>query len=442
MNSVVIAISLMLVLSLCRVNVVIALTVSALAAGALSPLSLNQTIEAFNAGLGHNAQIALSYATLGAFAMALSHSGVTDVISQRIINQLGNKTNYRQKLWIKTLLMSAVLLMAISSQNIIPVHIAFIPILIPPLLSAMNMLAIDRRAIACIIAFGLVTTYMIVPFGFGHIFLNEILGKQIELNGLPVSTPQIIQAMTWPVIGMFLGLLTAVFFSYRKPRRYQVKAVEIDPLAHTQVNPSHLRSASLAIMVTLGIQIFLDDALIFAALAGFIILHTSGVLKRHNTEDVITQGFHMMAVIGFTMIAAAGFAEVIQTTGDIESLVESIRHNVGSDNKGLVALMMLVIGLLITMGIGSSFSTIPILAAIYVPLALSFDFSTLATIALIGTSAALGDAGSPASESTLVLTAGLNADEQHEHIYDSVVPTFLHFNLPLMVFGWIAAMTL
>ena len=332
--------------------------------------------------------------------------------------------------------------MAISSQNIIPVHIAFIPILIPPLLSAMNMLAIDRRAIACIIAFGLVTTYMIVPFGFGHIFLNEILGKQIELNGLPVSTPQIIQAMTWPVIGMFLGLLTAVFFSYRKPRRYQVKAVEIDPLAHTQVNPSHLRSASLAIMVTLGIQIFLDDALIFAALAGFIILHTSGVLKRHNTEDVITQGFHMMAVIGFTMIAAAGFAEVIQTTGDIESLVESIRHNVGSDNKGLVALMMLVIGLLITMGIGSSFSTIPILAAIYVPLALSFDFSTLATIALIGTSAALGDAGSPASESTLVLTAGLNADEQHEHIYDSVVPTFLHFNLPLMVFGWIAAMTL
>ncbi|MFT6429308.1 MAG: putative histidine transporter YuiF (NhaC family) [Halopseudomonas sp.] len=36
----------------------------------------------------------------------------------------------------------------------------------------------------------------------------------------------------------------------------------------------------------------------------------------------------------------------------------------------LAVLSMLLAGLLITMGIGSSFSTIPIIAAIYVPLAL------------------------------------------------------------------------
>lgn len=42
--------------------------------------------------------------------------------------------------------------------------------------------------------------------------------------------------------------------------------------------------------------------------------------------------------------------------------------------------------------IGSSFSTIPIIAAIYVPMALAFDFSILATAAIVGTAAALGDA--------------------------------------------------
>ena len=60
----------------------------------------------------------------------------------------------------------------------------------------------------------------------------------------------------------------------------------------------------------------------------------------------------------------------------------------------------------------------------------------------VGTAAALGDAGSPASDSTLGPTAGLNADGQHDHIWDSVVPTFLHYNIPLIAFGWAAAMLL
>jgi predicted histidine transporter YuiF (NhaC family) len=66
----------------------------------------------------------------------------------------------------------------------------------------------------------------------------------------------------------------------------------------------------------------------------------------------------------------------------------------------------------------------------------------MATAALVGTAGALGDAGSPASDSTLGPTSGLNADGQHDHIWDSVVPTFIHFNLPLLAFGWIAAMVL
>ena len=102
----------------------------------------------------------------------------------------------------------------------------------------------------------------------------------------------------------------------------------------------------------------------------------------------------------------------------------------------------LLVGLLVTMGIGSSFSTVPILAAIFVPLCVQLGFDPLATVCIVGTAGALGDAGSPASDSTLGPTSGLNVDGQHHHIWDTVVPTFIHYNLPLLAFGWVAAMTL
>jgi hypothetical protein len=149
----------------------------------------------------------------------------------------------------------------------------------------------------------------------------------------------------------------------------------------------------------------------------------------------------MMAMIGFIMIAAGGFAEVMKATGEVTTLVDSAAELVGQD-KALGALLMLLVGLLVTMGIGSSFSTVPIIAAIFVPLGVQLGFSPLAIVCIVGTAGALGDAGSPASDSTLGPTAGLNVDGQHNHIWDSVVPTFLHYNLPLLVFGWVAAMLL
>ena len=75
-------------------------------------------------------------------------------------------------------------------------------------------------------------------------------------------------------------------------------------------------------------------------------------------------------------------------------------------------------------------------------LCMELNFSVMATAALVGTAGALGDAGSPASDSTLGPTSGLNADGQHDHIWDSVVPTFIHFNIPLLIAGWVAAMVL
>ncbi|ATP10174.1 MULTISPECIES: Na+/H+ antiporter family protein [Aeromonas] len=440
MNPVVVAVSLMLVLSLLRINVVVSLSISAIVGGLLGGLSLADTLSTFSGGLGGGAEIALSYAMLGAFAVAISRSGITDLLARKVINQLGQDASSSRILWVKTLLLGAVLCVSVASQNLIPVHIAFIPILIPPLLHVMAKMKVDRRQVACVITFGLTATYMLLPVGFGGIFLNNILAKNLIDNGVPVELGQLPMAMAIPVLGMFLGLLVAVFITYRKPRQYDMDKILAAEPESTELNLNHIWVALLAIAVALGLQL-MTNSIVLGALAGFVIFTCGGVIKFRESQDAFTQGVRMMSLIGFIMISAAGFAAVMKATQGVESLVQSVSAVIG-DQKGLAAFLMLLVGLLITMGIGSSFSTVPIIATIYVPLCIHLGFSPMATMALVGAAGALGDAGSPASDSTLGPTSGLNVDGQHDHIWDSVVPTFIHYNIPLILFGWVAAMVL
>ena len=114
MNAVVIAVIIMLVLSLSRVHVVLSLAVGAFVGGLVAGMpfgDINQTrmvtvmrwenvtntagdvvqqgiIPVFNEGLKGGAQIALSYAMLGAFAMAITHSGLPQQLAGAIIRQL------------------------------------------------------------------------------------------------------------------------------------------------------------------------------------------------------------------------------------------------------------------------------------------------------------------------------------------------------------------
>ncbi|MGV3003235.1 Na+/H+ antiporter family protein [Vibrio sp. E150_018] len=439
MNPVVISVCLMLALSVFRVNVVIALTLSAITGGLLANMSLDQTISAFQSGLGDGAEIALSYALLGAFAVALSQTGITDILSNAVIKRVHGKENEKASSMVKYAIFGALFIMAIFSQNVIPVHIAFIPIIVPPLLSAFNKMNIDRRMVACILTFGLVTPYMTMPIGFGGIFLNDILLPALQNNGLTSATAaQIPAAMIIPACGMIFGLLVSVFISYRKPRTYTEKQNEATEVKQNGIDKKAVIVAAISIIATLSAQLY-SGSMIVGALVGFIILSFGKPFQ--TSQDSFTRGVQMMAMIGFIMISANGFASVMKATGGVETLVTFLQTSMNG-HQALAALMMLIVGLLITMGIGSSFSTIPIIATIYVPLAISFGFSPAATIALVGTAAALGDAGSPASDSTLGPTSGLNADGQHDHIKDSVIPTFLHYNLPLIMFGWIAAMVL
>jgi putative amino acid transporter len=437
MNAVIIAVTVMLVLSLLRVNVVLALIAGAIIGGLTGGLTINQTIEVFTNGLGASADVALSYALLGGFAVSLSRTGLPNLLVEWVLGLVRKDGETSRKSYSKALIVFSILILACFSQNVIPIHIAFIPILIPPLLTLMTELKIDRRLIASVLTFGLTAPYILLPVGFGKIF-QGILATNMEQSGLAVQMSDIPIAMIIPTAGLVVGLLIAIFFSYRKPREYKkVEIIEVEKAVYSKIG---IIFALISIIVALAVQLILES-MIIGALAGITVLYLSGSIKWKEADELLTNGMKMMAFIGFVMLAAFGFADVLKETGDVDSLVTQSAALIGG-SKSLAALLMLLVGLLVTMGIGSSFSTIPIIATIFVPLALELGFSPMATIALVGTAAALGDAGSPASDSTLGPTAGLNADGQHNHIWDTCVPTFIHYNIPLIIFGWIAAMIL
>ncbi|CAM2758705.1 Na+/H+ antiporter family protein [Pseudoalteromonas distincta] len=440
MNAVVIGVILMLGLSLARVNVIVAMIISALVAGLTAGLGIKESVDAFNSGLSAGAEIALSYAMLGAFAVAISKSGLTRILADKLLAKVNAKGSGNET-FLSYFILLIILGCAISSQNLVPVHIAFIPILIPPLLVVFNQLRLDRRAIACILTFGLATSYMVLPYGFGGIYLYSILHKNLVDNGLDIVNTQVPMAMIIPALGMFIGLLIAVFITYKKRRDYTEQPLTTVSKSVDVENPKKVMIVGLCAVLASLVAQNLSGSMILGGLVGVMIFSVFGVVKWEENGDVFSKGVAMMAMIGFIMISAQGFASVMQATGDVASLVHS-GAALFDGNKPLAAGVILLVGLLITMGIGSSFSTVPIIATLFVPLCLDLGFSVMATAALVGTAGALGDAGSPASDSTLGPTSGLNADGQHDHIRDSVIPTFIHFNIPLLIFGWIAAMVL
>lgn len=453
MNTIVLAVLIMIGLSLVRVPVVIALVVSAVVGGLYAGMPMADITAAFNGGLGSGAVVALASATLGAFAVALSRTGIADVIAGKTLQLIGASQDATRLKYVKWGIYAALVVIGFSADTIVPIHIAFIPMLIPPLLGLMNMMKLDRRIIACVLTFSIVIPYMIAPVGFGAIFLNDILTQNVNEAGaslgIAVTNDMAPRAMLIPALGMVAGLLVAVLFSYRKPRDYRHveyhRPVTGGNTGQKEEAPRRLSALQLCVLGAavggaLLVQV-VTGSMVLGGLLGFTLLSMNGLFKWKDQDDVFTQGMRLMAFIGFVMIAAAGFAGVMKATGAIPELVSGAGALIG-DSPGMAALVMLLVGLFITMGIGSSFSTVPIIAAIFVPMALHFGFSPMATIALVGTAGALGDAGSPASDSTLGPTAGLNVDGQHDHIRDSVIPTFMHYNIPLILFGWIAAQVL
>ncbi|WP_187894553.1 Na+/H+ antiporter family protein [Helicobacter pylori] len=427
-NPAFVAIICMSVLSLLRLNVMLSMISATLIAGLMGGLGITESFNAMIDGMKGNLNIALSYILLGALAVAIAKSNLIKVALSKLIGLMDYK---------RSTFCFLIAFIACFSQNLVPVHIAFIPILIPSLLHLMNRLELDRRAVACALTFGLQAPYLVLPVGFGLIFQTTIL-EQLKANGVSTTLAQITGVMWIAGLAMVVGLLVAVLTLYKKPRRYKEKSFNIENYASLQLN-YHDYLTFIGIVVAFVIQLATDSMPLAAFLALAIILLGRGI-KFKETDSLMDDSVKMMAFIAFVMLVASGFGEVLQKVHAIEGLVNAITSVV--QGKLLGAFLMLVVGLFITMGIGTSFGTIPIIAVFYVPLCAKLGFSIESTILLIGIAAALGDAGSPASDSTMGPTCGLNADNQHNHIYDTCVPTFLVYNLPLIVFGVLGALLL
>ena len=425
-NPIIVSVVVLCILCLCRINVLLALIVSSVIGGLLGHMNISETMDVFIHGMGGNSETALSYILLGAFAASMTHTGLAPVLAKKIANTI--KSNKYMLIFILTGI-------AILSQNLIPVHIAFIPILVPPLLDIMNKLKIDRRAVACGLAFGLKAPYIVIPAGFGLIF-QGLIADNLMQNGVEVIKTDIWKYNWLLGFGMFIGFMLAIFVAYRKPREYKdLNIKNTFDNEEIKLTKNHYITL-LAAVLTLVVQLW-TNSLPLGALVGLAVIFGLKAIDHDKMDKLINEGVGLMGYVAFVMLVAAGYASVMKATGGVDTLVGAITPYMMSSKLFATALMLFV-GLFITMGIGTSFGTIPILAVLYIPICLKLGFSIPSMIIILSAAAALGDAGSPASDTTLGPTAGLNADGQHNHIWDTCVPTFLFYNIPLVIVALLA----
>ncbi|MGN0882284.1 Na+/H+ antiporter family protein [Cloacibacillus porcorum] len=428
-NPTIISVLSLCVLCLFKVNVIMAMLVSIFVGGFAGGMGISDILSSVYTGLGSNAETCLAYLLMGIFAACMEKTGIAGILSRKVAASVKDK---------KYILILVLTLVAVSSQNLVLVHIAYIPILIPPLLSLMNKLKIDRRVVACCTAFGLKAPYIAIPVGAGLVFMGIIRDNMTD-NGMPVTIDQI-ASVNWILgLAMLIGLLIAIFITYRRPREYRDIRITEDTEGELKMQPRHWWTlAAIAVLVIVQLKY---QSLPLAEFGALVVIFLSGAVKLEDMDKEVSEGIRLMGFTAFVILIAGGYAQVLKDTGAVESLVSGTISIMGG-SRMVAAVVIVLIGLFVTMGIGTSFGTIPIIAVIFVPLCQRLGFSPLATVILISAAAALGDAGSPASDTTLGPTCGLNVDGQHDHIWDTCVPTFLHFNIPLMIAAVIAAQIL
>ena len=138
-NPVVISVILMCVLCLLKLNVLLVLIISSMVGGIAAGMPIDQTMTIFMNGMAGNSETALSYILLGAIAVGIARTGLMSILSDGMQRVFEGK---------KLLFIAVIAGISSLSGTIIPVNIAFMPILIPPLIYMMNRMKIDRRAVA------------------------------------------------------------------------------------------------------------------------------------------------------------------------------------------------------------------------------------------------------------------------------------------------------
>lgn len=422
-NPVVVSVIILVVLCVLKIPVFFSLMIAAIVAGLVAGIDLTQTMSLLINGMGNNSQTALSYILLGSLAFIMEKSGAAEIMALKISGAVKNN---------KFVLCFIMVIIAVIAESVIPIHIAFIPIIIPPLLAVMNKMKMDRRMLSISFGFGLKAPYIAIPFGFGKLF-HDILQDSFTKSGLDI-TPKEIVSTTWIIAAiMFCGLIAGLIF-FSRDREYNTtnKDLEQKDREIPKLERNHV-FVFLSGIITIVVQL-LTSSLPLGALCGLIFLVITQVVKINEIGDMLDGGISMMGFIAFVMLIAAGYANVITNSGAADGLVDIAKNSLGN-SKLIASYIMIILGLTITLGIGTSFGTVPIISSIYVPLAQSLGYSPRAIILLVTIAAVCGDAGSPASDTTLGPTSGLGVDSQHDHIKDTCIPQISFIGVPLVLVG-------
>jgi len=432
-NPTIVSVIVMVVLCLLKVNVFLSVLLSALLCAVLGGATPVEGLEVFYSNMGNDNKMVLFLLLLGVLAVTMEKNGVGDALAPRIAKLIG------KKIWLFPI---ALTVLAIIAETFVLVGVSFLLVVIPPLLKLLTDYKVDRRLLVVTTCCGLQIGYCCCPVGYGLAFMGIVQNALAE-NGLNVTIDQIWKANIVIAIALLISIVSAMFVY--KSRDYQsteqlaeaekaAATTELPPITFAHIACLLAGIAVVIVQVTTG-------SMPLAALVMVAILVLTGAIKFKEFDDTLMKGMMSSVYVCLVLMASVAYAATSKAFGQLDSLVAASADVVGG-SKLFGAFFMLMLGLFITMGIGSAFSTVPIVSAVLVPLGLQLGMSPAAIIMLVAASGALGDSGSPSSNQTLVPTSAFNIDGQHDHIKDSCIPSFIFVNIPIILVCTVAAMFL
>ena len=395
-NPVILSVIVMVALCLLKVNVFLAIILSSLLCSVLGGATLVEGITIFYENMGNDNRMVLFLLLLGVLAAAMQYNGVGDVLAPRVAKIIGNQ------IWLFPLVLT---LLAIIAETFVLVGVSFLLVVIPPLLKLLTDYKVDRKLLVITTCCGLQIGYCCFPVGYGLAFMG-IMQNALAENGLEVSIDQIWKANLVIAVAMVVAIVLAML-KYRKPREYVIEGNEevLSAAAAQTIPPVEFKHIACLIsgLAVIVIQV-VTGSMPLAAIAMIGMLVITGAIKLKDFETVFMKGIMSSAYVCLVLMAAVAFAATTKEYGELDALVAASADVIGG-SKVFGAFLMLILGLFITMGIGSSFSTVPIVATVLVPLGLHLNMSPAAIIMLVAAAGALGDSGAPSSNQTLIPTS-------------------------------------
>ena len=428
LNPMLLATIVMIVLCLLHFDVFFSIVASVFVCIFLSGTNISDGFWLFINGMGNNNEIVYGLLVMGMLGVLMQEYRMGEVLVPRLSRLIG------KKIWLIPIV---VCIMAILSETVVLIYVTFVPIFIPPFMALFNKYKTDRRMLATVINAGLQIGYVCIPVGIGVVYMGIVQNAIID-NGLDVELSQVFPANIPILIALIVAVIAAIVI-FRKPRDYgEVADAELDVPTAEVPRMRFQHWMILASMLVIVVVLFITSNIPLSATAGIAFLILTGVIRPSKLSNHFAASVKEMAYGCVVLMAAGGFGSVTREIGNLDSLVAAVSNMLGG-SQFFGALIMLLLGLGVTMGIGTSFGTVPIVATILVPLGLNLGMSPAAIIMLVAAAGALGDSGSPASENTLVCSSVFNSDGKHDHIKDTCIPAFLCVNIPIVVICTIAA---